>query len=74
MMTCPHCQAELRCQATRTAELSGVRWVMRLGEQVSLVFRRRACPVHGPVSTVEVPLNYLQSLEEVARGTNPQAA
>ena len=72
-MTCPRCHADLRCQATRTAELSGVRWVMRLGEHVNLVFRRRACRC-GPVSTVEVPLDYLQSLEEVARGTNPQAA
>jgi hypothetical protein len=75
MMTCPQCHAELRCAATRTAERSGVRWVMRLGSEVSLVYRRRSCREHGPVPTVEVPLEYLQSLEEVARAAaKPQAA
>lgn len=56
MMRCPDCNEELRCHATRTPETSGNRWLQDMGKVFpAMIVRRRRCPTHGLVLTVELP-------------------
>jgi hypothetical protein len=56
MMKCPDCGEELRCHATRTPATSGNRWLQDMGLVFpAMIVRRRRCPTHGLVMTVELP-------------------
>lgn len=62
-MRCPHCDRELRCVATRSADGIGVSWLAMLGRlQPALVARRRRCEEHGTIVTVELPVGFVQGM------------
>lgn len=66
MLKCPQCQAEMAVKATRSPGNIKHRWLEDFARRYpELSVRRRECPVHGTMLTVELPLSHLQAVAEV---------